>query len=191
MIFSDETIEQYFDRFGFSPQKDGIESYNISHWGTKETQWVNFNTTVKMLEGENVKSLLDIGCGLGDLSKFISQDIDYHGIDIFENVVKMAHDRNPNVDVQIGDIFKYNPDKPIRKYDAVVCNGAFNVEYGIDKIVEALKIMKLLANKVVILTISYADNDDIKQFRKVGFDIIPLKRLHDDKGDELCIIKWL
>lgn len=165
---------------------DGMESHNISHWFTEKTQVTNFKMVANVMEeGESV---LDVGCGLGDLRLYLPENVRYTGIDYAENVIKLSLSRNPDLRLIVGDILDYKFDE---KFDAVVCCGAFNLGYSSDKVYLALKKMEELARKIVILTISYADDNDKKKFVEMGYKIRELRANFGGYGDDIVIYKYL
>ncbi|HAT68580.1 MAG: hypothetical protein A2481_02555 [Candidatus Yonathbacteria bacterium RIFOXYC2_FULL_47_9] len=93
------------------------------HWSNEETQSVRFDALCKVADLTN-KSVLDVGCGLGDLYKFfISKQItvDYAGIDIVPAFIERAQERFPNASFRAADIFSVN-----EEYDYVLASGALN-----------------------------------------------------------------
>ena len=69
--------------------------YSVSSvgWGSKESQYLRFETLIKGLDLNN-KSVLDIGCGFGDLIEYLMEKnvnfSRYHGIDISSNILEFA-----------------------------------------------------------------------------------------------------
>lgn len=165
---------------------DERESYLLSKWLTPTSQQMNFIAVSKMLDREKIKDLLDVGCGMGDLSKFIPKGIEYNGIDMFKNVIKVAQKRNPKLSFNVADIFSYSNN---RMFDAIVSNGAFNLGYDVDKVLEALNIMYKLAKKLVVVTMSYASTDDIIKFTNAGYNILNMNSNYGGNGDDIILIK--
>jgi SAM-dependent methyltransferase len=81
------------------------------------------------------QSILDVGCGRADLFGFISkmfqlQDgmqsvLQYKGIDINPNMVKIAQDKFPGVNVEAADILKFETEDT---YNWVIASGLFNLK---------------------------------------------------------------
>ncbi|MEM1282671.1 MAG: class I SAM-dependent methyltransferase [Chlamydiota bacterium] len=65
------------------------------------------------LENDETLSLLDIGCGQGILSRHIPENINYHGVDISPELIKLAkkHCSNSNHQFSVGDATKALPVK--------------------------------------------------------------------------------
>ncbi|OHA84309.1 MAG: hypothetical protein A2937_02115 [Candidatus Yonathbacteria bacterium RIFCSPLOWO2_01_FULL_47_33b] len=93
------------------------------HWADTETQRVRFEVLNGVAALGN-KSVLDVGCGLGDLYKFfISKEIpvEYTGIDIVPAFVDRARERFPGAVFSVEDIFSVRGE-----YDYVLASGALN-----------------------------------------------------------------
>jgi SAM-dependent methyltransferase len=66
-------------------------------------------------------TILEIGCGTGNLAThFINSSIHYNGLDLSEDMVKLAKEKNPNGDFQQGNITDFTLEK---KVDAVLITG--------------------------------------------------------------------
>lgn len=72
------------------------------------------------------KSVLDVGCGFGDVIWFIqrrAENFDYTGIDIVPEFIKEARKRYPEYKFVAGDYFA----EPLESdFDIVLCSGALN-----------------------------------------------------------------
>ena len=88
------------------------------------------------------KRLLDLGCGTGyDLSQFKSQGALIHGIDGSEEMVKLATDRNPEAQIEIGS-FDQIP-FPDQHFDFVVSKWALQTTEFIDPVYsEVIRVLK-------------------------------------------------
>lgn len=79
-------------------------------WGTSEDQILRFEI---LFRGLNLKgrTILDVGCGLGDLIDYLEKvtdgDFNYIGIDIAEKLIGSASEKysRPNVKFYVGDVF--------------------------------------------------------------------------------------
>jgi len=87
------------------------------------------NTRFKALTSIGVKpfdSVIDLGCGFGDLNKYLSKQIyncQYVGIDINEKLLAIAREMNPEVDFHCLDILE---DSHCLSSDWVIASGIFN-----------------------------------------------------------------
>ena len=91
-------------------------------WGSVESQVKRFKILSEIgdLTG---KSVLDVGCGFGDLYDYLKYKISYYvGIDINPKQIEEAKKRYP-VEFHIGKI-----DKVMGHFDYVFASGIFNLE---------------------------------------------------------------
>jgi 2-polyprenyl-3-methyl-5-hydroxy-6-metoxy-1,4-benzoquinol methylase len=73
--------------------------------------------------GSENPSLLDVGCGWGGLAaaiKDLGLEVDYHGIDVVEAMVRHGRDEHPEFTFSSGDILETSGTE---EYDFLVCNG--------------------------------------------------------------------
>jgi len=112
-------------------QADRREGHDVVDWSDAEAQRKRFAVLA-----DNVplagKSLLDVGCGLGDLWAFLKQrrlEVDYTGVDIVAEMVRAARARHPNARFVHGDIFADNPFAP-GSFHVVFVSGTFNLNLG-------------------------------------------------------------
>ncbi len=104
------------DRHGLSPLS--------LDWGSRESQQRRFGVLagIGALDGA---SLLDVGCGLGDLYAWLREQgctVDYAGVDLTPSMVERARARFPEVDFAVCDLLAEPPD---RHYDYVFASGIF------------------------------------------------------------------
>jgi len=100
-------------------------------WGNQQTQYYRFAEIIKFIDvnGKN-KRLLDVGCGNGELYKFLNFmgfRGHYTGYDINQNLINIAKERFKNIDVSIVDIMNL---KAKKRFDYVVSSGLFNLNVG-------------------------------------------------------------
>src|SRR5512135_143902 len=91
--------QKSFDKYGVDPRS--------LQWKDSKSAEVRYKQIVKDIDF-NGKTVLDVGCGFGDLSDFIVQkypDAKYTGIDITPEFVYVAHKKYPNTEFVIGDYF--------------------------------------------------------------------------------------
>ena len=107
-------------------QKHGYSPKTVL-WGKEEKQNIRLEVLTSMYDFEG-KSVLDIGCGFGDLNKILSKkykDYKYLGTDINEQLVKEANEMNKdmeNINFTVGDFGEYEFDQ---KLDYAVLSGTF------------------------------------------------------------------
>ena len=117
-----EIVTRYSQRFaqhGYSPKTLGWD---------KGKQDVRFHILLSAFALRG-KSVLDIGCGFGDmvpvLSKATDGDFVYHGIDLVGNLVEVAVStrESKNVTFEVADFLSDTVQGP---YDIVIASGIFN-----------------------------------------------------------------
>lgn len=119
----DFTKKRYSERlkeFGYSPKTLG--------W-TQNKQEIRFDILTSLYDFEN-KSVLDIGCGFGDLNKTISkkvQNYSYLGVDICEDLIETGKEQffAENIEYSTGDFLQLEISK---KIDWAIESGIFNLK---------------------------------------------------------------
>lgn len=100
-------------------------------WDDPQTQYLRFAELVKCMDfNDSRKTLLDVGCGNGELYKFLNflgYRGQYVGYDINEKLLAQARSRFAGIDVQSKDIMSEVIE---RRFDYVVLSGLFNVNVG-------------------------------------------------------------
>lgn len=66
----------------------------------------------------NATNILDLGCGTGEHHKYLSKDFCIDGIEINENFIKIAKEKNRNCNYYLADMMNFHLDK---KYDVILC----------------------------------------------------------------------
>jgi len=161
----DKIVELYETRF---------EEYGYNHktvgWGSDVDQILRFEVLCRGLELQG-KSVLDVGCGLGDLVPFledkIGKEFTYTGIDIAPKLVQSANDKfgKENIRFICTEMSKL-PKNEV--YDVVFLSGALNyrvednVEYA-KTVIEELYHRSREAVAVNFLS-SYVDYETEKNF---------------------------
>jgi SAM-dependent methyltransferase len=118
-----DTRERYrkrYEQFGYSPMTLG--------WN-KDCQWVRFKAAFEGLRKEEYFSVLDVGCGFGDLLAYLRIERwrgFYTGIDLVPELLDEARRRYGSVDdvgFECADIANR---KGSDKFDAAIAIGIFN-----------------------------------------------------------------
>ncbi len=107
------------------------ESFKILDWASAASQQRRFEILAEHVPLAG-RSLLDVGCGVGDLYGFLSDrsiEADYTGVDILEDMVTEAKCRNPNGRFECVDIFSGTTPTGAT-FDVVFCSGTFNLNVG-------------------------------------------------------------
>jgi len=157
----------------------GCESYDIVDWADRESQFVRFSAFVcnSDLEG---KSLLDVGCGVGDLWDFLQErgvNVRYRGVDILERMVEAARERHPEAAFVCGDVFGEDP-LAGERFDVVFSSGTFNLDLGNNRefLLEAVSRMLELAGEAVVFNLLHERTEN-KYDHCVYFDPAEIVRL--------------
>jgi ubiquinone/menaquinone biosynthesis C-methylase UbiE len=113
------------------------------------------------------KSLLDVGCGLGDLYAYLLEkgiEAEYTGVDILEGMIERARSRHPAARFLVGNIFDRSFMRN-RKFDLLYCSGIFNLKIGDNAALlkKALRAFFSLAREAVVFNLldgNAPDKDD-------------------------------
>ncbi|MBN1257822.1 MAG: class I SAM-dependent methyltransferase [Planctomycetes bacterium] len=95
-------------------------------WGSRATQEVRFEVLSQVAPLAKA-SVLDVGCGLGDLYEYLLtrfKELTYSGMDLVPAMVEAARARFPSVDFQVGNIM--DGSLPPESHDYVLASGIFN-----------------------------------------------------------------
>ena len=101
------------------------DSPKALNWGSTYSQEKRFEVLTE-INIEDGATLLDVGCGLGDLYKWLNKKgtrIKYTGIDITPTMIEKARANNGDAEFRLADIC--NPDINIGRYDYVLASGIF------------------------------------------------------------------
>lgn len=114
-----EIIERYNERlrrYGYDPRTLGW------YKGRQPIRFMALTNIGKM----NHHSILDVGCGFGDLLDFLEKQrliVDYVGYDINPEFIEIAKDRHKKVKFEVRDI---EEDVNEQRFDWVLSSGVFN-----------------------------------------------------------------
>jgi len=151
-----------------------FEEYGHHHktvgWGSDADQLLRFEVLCRGLDLHG-KSILDVGCGLGDMVPFLEEktggDFAYTGIDIAPALVQSAHDRfgKQNIRFLCTEMSKLPADE---EYDIVLLSGALSYRVE-DNVKYAKSVMAELYDKsretvAVNFLSSYVDYEAEKNF---------------------------
>jgi len=130
-----------FAKYGDDPRSVQWHSLGASHQRFRQF-WAEIDF--------NNRSVLDIGCGFGELARFLNKryhGVDYTGVDIVPEFIDIARKKYPNNNFIVRDILT---DPMPDKYDIVVASGVINsnVPDNLDYRREAIKTMYSHARKV-------------------------------------------
>jgi SAM-dependent methyltransferase len=139
-----DVIERYnklLEEHGDSPQALG--------W-SKNRQKLRFKKLLDGIELGQQDTVLDFGCGFGDLYSFLKDNNynykSYTGIDINQKLVEMGQNKYSDIDLRVLDIFDNSSYEQLPNFDFVAASGVFNIKVeNQDEFVK--KSIKLLFNK--------------------------------------------
>ena len=129
-----QELLNFYDRhlrdFGDAPQ--------AVRW-TPEGQMRRYKTLLTVTGDLSGKSILDFGCGKGDLYGFFRDNdlsVSYCGIDVNENLIALARRKYPEARFMATDIDEYPFDL---RFDVIIAVGVFNLRIaGIEESVKCL-----------------------------------------------------
>ena len=118
----DKIIKKYntlFEQYGDNPKSLG--------WN-KGMQEIRFKNLTQNLDIDDGSSILDFGCGFGDLYGYFQQGdkkIEYTGTDINEMLIKQGQTKYPDANLQTKDILN---DSFNSKFDYIFSCGVHNIK---------------------------------------------------------------
>ncbi|MCH7541987.1 class I SAM-dependent methyltransferase [Patescibacteria group bacterium] len=139
------TLEYYTETHKSSPgTAKGLD------W-SEASQQIRFKVLIELIKNRSSKdTVLDVGCGYGDLAQLVNWTPNYYGIDINPLILKTAKKRYPNLDFKQANLLDVK-----EKYDWILSSGAFNVKSDNNEELLQLSIKKMweLCRKGVVLNI--------------------------------------
>lgn len=146
---ADITIKHYKKRF----KKYGVDPKSLS-WGSKGAAHQRFRQMWSEIDFNN-KSVLDVGCGFGEMAKFMKKrylSVKYSGVDIIDDFIEEARKNFPDYFFLTQDYFN-NPLS--EKFDIVMASGTLNSDLGsynsnMEFRKKAIKVMFEHANEVLV-----------------------------------------
>ena len=166
-------LNNQFHNKAFSKYGEDVKSLG---WGSKESQNIRFRVLLEV-GVEDGQSVLDVGCGFGDFYDFLlSQNInvDYVGVDINKNFIKVAKQKNKSVIFHLSDTSSFSNDS----FDWVVASGIFSFDCNewLDDTKKTLKEMFLISRKGIAINFLSSHTPFQKQS---GFKHVELNMLFD------------
>lgn len=117
-----QTIQRYAERIRrLGPTVQALG------WRDGSQQALRFQVLTEGIQPLAKRSLLDVGCGFGDLYDFLTErgiEVHYTGCDVSPDVLVVARERHPHLVFEERDILE-NP-YPDEVFDYVVMSGVFN-----------------------------------------------------------------
>lgn len=194
------------------------DNYKILGWESRQAQYARFSAFLKAVDVNN-SSVLDVGCGLGDLYHFITSglnlNVNYFGVDISQKMIdlaqsqlkilkeaglKLPENNKSTVSFLCADIFKQS----VSCADWVYSSGIFNLNLGnnMDFLEKAFYRFKELSGKGFVCSMLNERSDDKESpyfyyspecVKKMAEKLNPSKILIDDsylKNDFTISVLW-
>lgn len=127
----------------------GVDPKSLS-WGSRGAAHQRFRAIWKEIDFSG-KSVLDVGCGFGEMAKFLHKrykDVKYTGVDIVPEFIAQAKADHPYFDFEVKDYFNDPIDE---KFDVVMASGTLNSNLGQENLEfrkRAIKVMFEHSKKV-------------------------------------------
>ena len=137
--------------------KDFGDAPQAVRW-TPEGQRRRYETLLKIAGDFSGKKILDFGCGKGDLYEFIKErdiSINYCGIDVNENLIKLAKSKYPETEFIAVDLEESEFE---RVFDVIFICGVFNLRIaGIEESMKNVlkKLFRLCKEALHVNLLSY------------------------------------
>ncbi|MDD4527029.1 MAG: class I SAM-dependent methyltransferase [Candidatus Margulisbacteria bacterium] len=149
------TVKNYYTK-----NLSNYDDYRALGWETQEAQTKRFEVLLKNADLKN-KTLLDIGCGLGDLYGFLKSfniPVSYLGTDIMSEMIEKAKQKYPRALFIHEDILNNNTAMelfPENSFDVVFSSGIFNLKTSNSNsfLRESLIIFKHLARTKIVFNL--------------------------------------
>ena len=116
--------KQKFKEFGVSPLS--------LQWKSKGAAHQRFRQFWAEIDFDN-KSVLDVGCGFGELGKFLTKrykNVIYKGVDIMPEFIENGKKIYPSLKLEVVDYFNHPKGE---MYDTIICSGALNSNFKTEK----------------------------------------------------------
>jgi SAM-dependent methyltransferase len=113
----------------------GRPNHDVLDWAGPDTQTARFEILARYVNLTG-RSLLDVGCGLGDLVDFLRRKkipVQYTGVDVVEEMLVRARREHPRERFLRADLFTNSAGgDPLKgeTFDVVFCSGALNLNLG-------------------------------------------------------------
>jgi ubiquinone/menaquinone biosynthesis C-methylase UbiE len=128
-----DELEQIVSLYDERVKRLGYDAKSVG-WKSKDQQELRFRILTQNVELAN-QSIIDIGCGFGDLYDFLctsgSVPLQYTGIDISNEVLKIARERYTNIP-HVEFLNLQLMSKPDEVFDYAVASGSLNYNFPID-----------------------------------------------------------
>ncbi len=154
-----EEIRTYYE----SKMGQGLPDYGVLGWESEKAQRLRFDMLLDSVSLEG-KSLLDIGCGMGNLLEYLiykGLHVQYTGVDILESMIESAKCKKLDGEFLCVDVFEDEAFSS-RSFDVIYTSGIFNLNLGNNRefLLKALKKMLDTAKETVVFNLLHKDSPD-------------------------------
>ncbi len=154
-----EMIKTYYE----SNMAKNLPEYGILGWESEEAQRLRFDVLLDKVDLEG-KKLLDVGCGTGNLLERINSkglSVAYTGVDILEQMIEKANEKQLDAIFVHTDIFKESI-FDLNSFDVVYTSGIFNLNLGNNKefLKDALELFLGLSRETVVFNLLHVESPD-------------------------------
>lgn len=132
---------------------------------TPEGQRLRYETLLDIAGDITSREILDFGCGAGGLHGFIKEqglDVDYCGIDINEDLIRLAREKYPETEFHCLDLEESEFNRP---FDLVFICGVFNLRvFGVEESMQSLlkRLFTLCRDAIHLNALSdYSPHNDV------------------------------
>ena len=115
----------------YLPRLQEFTGHQAVGWGSRESQERRFAALVRICSDWSGISILDVGCGTGDLLAYMrlkSIYANYTGLDALPDSIKVCTERFPGIKFASVPVTEFTTPQPPAHYDYVVASGVFNLK---------------------------------------------------------------
>lgn len=152
----------------YEPRLENEDTYKVLDWESRDAQYKRFRAMTDNIDIHG-KSILDIGCGCGDLFGFIKEkygDPLYSGVDILEKMIERAAVEYPDAQFFCADIFSTDfcasEQFGCPVFDITFTSGIFNLNAGNneDFLKKAVPVIAELASEAFVFNLLDPESPD-------------------------------
>ncbi len=124
VIYKNEDKDKILSYYDSLIKEYGPNDSRSVGWTSESTEKIRY-TILSEIGDLNNHSILDVGCGFGNLYDFLKNknlSFSYKGIDINPKIISLAKEKHPNISFETLDFGSYQNGK----YDYIFCSGALS-----------------------------------------------------------------
>jgi SAM-dependent methyltransferase len=160
MTFDQRRVHAFYEEF-LSAHNDDARKVA---WRSKFDQELRFETLLEALDDDGPFSILDVGCGLGDLFAYLNRtgrDADYLGVDIVPAMVERARERHPDGRFEVLDLLTQTPEPST--FDIVVASGSLTVRLPKHALFVDKMLRRMLALSSGVVAVNFQSTRSFRQ----------------------------